>query len=214
MAWALVKSGEVQRIINTPVALTVSGVSHPKSIFTKWSKEQLKGIGILPYEETQVDNRYYWSGNVSYSVGPDKVVGSYEGTARDVDALKASMLASVKSIAGSLLASTDWMVVRAAEGGTAIPEAVATYRAAIRTESNEKETAINALSTIADVIAFENAEYTEVRKVRNEPEEEGGEVTYGPETESFTRTINKATYFFAVNPLADEDPSFVSLTAA
>lgn len=212
MAWALVKNGEVERIINTPISLTVNGVSHPKSIFSRWTAEELKAVGVLPYEETQVDNRYYWSGNVTYSVGANKVTGSYEGTARDVDQLKTNMLASVKSIAGSLLAPTDWMVIRAAEGGTAVPDAIATYRAAVRTESNEKETAIAALSTIADVIAFENAEYTEVRKVKHTDEE--GTETYGPETETNTRTINKAIHFFAVNPLAEVDPAFVSLTAA
>jgi hypothetical protein len=193
----------------------VNGISHPKSIFTRWSAEELKAIGVLPYVETKVDNRYYWSGNVTYSVGADKVTGSYEGTARDVDQLKANMLSSVKSIAGSLLAPTDWMVIRAAEGGTEVPEAVATYRAAVRTESGEKETAINALSTIADVMAFENAPYDEVRKVKHSEEAEDGTVTetYGPETETSRRSINKATHFFAVNPLADVDPAFVSLTA-
>jgi len=212
MAWALVNGGEVQRIIGTPTAITVSGVSHPKSIFTRWTAAELKEIGILPYEETTVNTRYYWSGNVTYSVGSDKVVGSYEGTPKDVDTLKAEMKSTVKSIAASLLSATDWMVVRAAEGGTAVPDAVATYRAAIRTESNEKETAIDALANLAAVIAWESAPYDEVRKV-GIFDEDGNRTGWEEENQTSRRNINKTTTFFAVDPLAEVDEAFVSLTA-
>ena len=32
--------------------------------------------------------------------------------------------------------TTDWMIVRAAEGGTAVPSAITTWRAAVRTKAN------------------------------------------------------------------------------
>ena len=212
MTWALVNGGSVQRIISTPTAITVSGISHPKSIFTRWTAEELKEIGILPYEETTVDNRYYWSGNVTYSVGSDKVVGSYEGTAKDADTLKTQMKETVRSIAASLLSQTDWMVVRAAEGGTAVPEAVSTYRAAVRTESNEKETAIDALSKIAAIITWENAPYDEERKV-GVYDEDGNRTGWESENDVSRVNINKTIRFFAVDPLAEVDEAFVSLTA-
>jgi len=212
MTWALVNGGSVQRIISTPTAITVSGISHPKSIFTRWTAEELREIGILPYEETTVNTRYYWSGDVTYSVGSEKVVGSYEGTAKDVDALKTEMKETVRSIASSLLSRTDWMVIRAAEGGTAVTEAVSTYRAAIRTESNEKETAIDALSNIAAIITWENAPYDEVRKV-GVYDEDGNRTGWEEENETSRRSINKTTTFFAVDPLAEVDEAFVSLTA-
>lgn len=212
MTWALVQSGEVQRIISTPASITINGVTHPKSIFTRWTAAELKDIGILPYEETAVDNRYYSSGAVTYSVGAEKVTGSYEGTARNVDDLKKQMKETVKSIAAGLLSKTDWMVIRAAEGGTAVPSNVATYRAAVRTESNEKETAIDALSNIAAIIAWESAPYDEVRKV-GVYDEEGNRTGWEAENQTNRRSINKTTTFFAVDPLAEVDEAFVSLTA-
>ena len=109
------------------------------------------------------------------------------------------MIAKVKTQVGARLSQTDWMVVRASEGGTAVPSDVTTYRTAIRTEGNTKETEINALTTIDDVIAYENASYTEVRKVIH-TDLETETVTYGPETESSTRTIDKCMHFTAPDP--------------
>ena len=51
------------------------------------------------------------------------------------------------------------MAIRAAEGGTAVPSAVATYRAAVRTKSNSMETAIDNASDIAAVIALDTSTY-------------------------------------------------------
>jgi len=212
MAWALVESGEVKRIINTPTSITVNNVSHPKSIFTRWTAAELKEIGILPYEETSVDTRYYTTGNVTYSVGAEKVTGTYEGTARDLDALKASMKQTVKTTVAGLLSGTDWMAIRASEGGTAVPADVATYRAALRTESNEKETAIDALASVAAVIAWESAPYDEVRKV-GIYDDDGNRTGWEAENATTRRSINKTTHFFAVDPLAEVDEAFVSLTA-
>jgi hypothetical protein len=65
--------------------------------------------------------------------------------------LKSQKKVQVKATAASLLSGSDWYVVRAAEGGAAIPTDVATYRAAVRTASGTMETAIDAA---ADMDAF------------------------------------------------------------
>ena len=65
--------------------------------------------------------------------------------------LKTSMAAQVKQTANSLLANTDWMVIRKAERDVAIPSATATYRAAVLTECTRLETAI---TNAADVDAL------------------------------------------------------------
>ena len=57
----------------------------------------------------------------------------------------------IKSQAATELANTDWYATRKADAGTAIPSAVTTHRAAVRTRSNEMETAID---NAADVDAL------------------------------------------------------------
>jgi hypothetical protein len=50
---------------------------------------------------------------------------------------------AVKSQQASLLAQTDWAVVRKADNNTAIPTNIQTWRDAIRTKATEMETAID-----------------------------------------------------------------------
>jgi len=208
--YARVSGNEVQEIIKSPKTLTVNGVTHPRNIFTSWGADELQAIGILPYREETVNNRYYWSGNVTYTITPTEVVGSYAEIDRDIDQLKEGMLAQVKATASSLLTPSDWMVIRAADGGTAVDSATSDYRAAVRTTSNTKEVEINAITTLAGIIAYENHPVVETRKVKHTAED--GTETYGPETEDFDRNVSKVnSYEWPIDPAAEIDPAFVSI---
>jgi hypothetical protein len=208
--WAIVSNNTVDRVIRTPVQITVGGVTYPRNIFTKWSKPDLAALGILPYMENKVDARYYWTGNVSYSISDTAVVGNYTGSDRDLDGLKEGLLSRVKQQAASKLAATDWMVIREADGGKAVSQEVRDYRAGIRTTSDLLEGEINGIQTLADFIAYDNKQFKEVRKVKHTSED--GVETYGPETEESIRTISGADARWPVDPLAKVDPAFVSLT--
>ena len=204
--WTKVTGGQVERVISSPINITVDDVTHPKSIFTKWTKPELKIIGIYPYREDSVDQRYHYSGAVTYAIGADEVVGSYTQTDRDVAPLKEGMISQTRQTASGLLARDDWMNDRETEGGTAMPDNIKTYRAAIRTESGTKEDEINALSDLDAIKGYEATSYTEVRKVQNEDK------SYGPDTTSGTRHINLVTHYETTDPSAVADPAFVSLT--
>ena len=87
--------------------------------------------------------------------------GGYVNTSEKVvnQGLKTSMAEQVKRTANSLLANTDWMVIRKAERDVAIPSATVTYRAAVLTECTRLETAIgNAadVDALAAVMAAQN----------------------------------------------------------
>jgi hypothetical protein len=56
--------------------------------------------------------------------------------------------------AAGLLQSTDWMVVRAAEGGTAVPSATTTWRAAVRTKANSMQTQIDGAANVDALAAL------------------------------------------------------------
>ena len=207
--FCLIENGQVGRVIRSPASITINGITYPRNIFTKWSKAELADIGIRPYREVGVDSKYYWQGAASTEIG-DEVVVTYAAIDRDVADLKKNMKAQVKALAASKLAATDWMVTRAMEGGTAVSDDVTAYRAAVREASNTKEAEIEALADLDAVIAYEAKPYVEVRKVKHTSEE--GVETYGPETESFDRNISMVTGGWPVDPLAEVDPAFVSLT--
>ena len=66
--------------------------------------------------------------------------------------LKSQWIAQNKASANSLLASTDWMVIRKAERDVAIPADVVAERAKIIADCTAKEAAITAASTIDALI--------------------------------------------------------------
>ena len=68
--------------------------------------------------------------------------------------LKEQKIANLKHLYNSKLSETDWYVVRAAEGGTAVPSDIATERSTLRTECATKESEINAKTTKAQVVDY------------------------------------------------------------
>ena len=75
----------------------------------------------------------------------DKSVGDVK-----VEGLKTQLIRTVKSQAAGILRDTDWYIVRKADANTAVPSAITTFRAAVRTKGAEMETAItNASDTPA-----------------------------------------------------------------
>ena len=144
-------------VLRSPRGLTLGGVQYPRNIFTQWTKADLVAIGIKPYSETSVDHRYYVAGEVSLNKGGDEVIGTPASSEKDAADIKQRMLDEVKTTAVTLLNSSDWMVVRAAEGGTAVSADWTTYRAAVRTESNSKDTAIAALTDVTSIKTFDAA---------------------------------------------------------
>ena len=177
-------------IITRPKEMVINDVRYPRQIFD--DADFLAELGITSYTPPETaDQRYYWDTT---------------DNPKDVDTLKEGMIIKVKEQVSLILAETDWMVIRATEGGTAVPSDVTTYRTAIRTEGNTKETEINALTTIDNIIDYENASYTLVKKTYDDD----GNLT--ETTTSTTSILNKCTYFTATNPLAEIDEAFVSLT--
>lgn len=72
-----------------------------------------------------------------------------------VQELKDQKIANLKAIYNNKLAATDWMVIREAEGGTAMPSDIATERADLRTECATHEANINAKTTKASIVEYE-----------------------------------------------------------
>ena len=85
-----------------------------------------------------------------------KVLGTVNGQPAMVDTterlvtkgLKSQWISQVKQQAGSLLAATDWMVIRKIERNVDIPASVATYRAAVVAECSRMEAQITAATSI------------------------------------------------------------------
>ena len=120
-------------------------------------------------EGEQKDQRFYWVTFDSYQVNGSVVTRQYTNTPKALEdvtetpegqteqvvtkGLKSQWIAQNKANANSLLAVTDWMVIRKAERDVAIPSDVVTERAKIIADCTAKETAIAAATTIDALIA-------------------------------------------------------------
>jgi hypothetical protein len=194
--------------IKTPRAMVISGITHPRQIFR--DSAMLTSLGIKPMRIVTPDSRYYWNGAYTVDASGDEVVGTYAGTARDVATLKANMLSKANSAAASRHAEIDWYWARASKGGTAVPSNIATYATALYSEHETIKTAINAISDLAGVMAYENKPHTETRKVATYNED--GSFKEYDGTTTHTREIDMCTHYSA-NPTDEVDPAFVSLVA-
>ena len=76
-----------------------------------------------------------------------------EGTVKDYG-ITTQLKENANIEAAGCLASTDWMIIRAAEGGTAVPSATTTWRAAVRTKANAMCTAIDGAANVDALAAL------------------------------------------------------------
>ena len=204
-------------LVKTPRGLTIDGIQHPRNIFTLWSKAELAAIGIKPASITSVDSRYNNTGELTWDTSGEEVVGTYATTAKNAADLKKEMKASVNSIASSVLSQSDWMSIREADGGTAMPADWKTYRAAVRTTSNTKETEIDALADLDAVKAYEAHPVTYTRKTGTTDAD--GVTTWAAPNITSNTTVNKVTWTelgshadsWPTSPDHAADPSFVSV---
>ena len=204
-------------LVKTPRGLTIDGIQHPRNIFILWSKAELAAIGIKPASITAVDTRYKNTGELTWDTSGAEAVGTYATTDKDVAALKTDMKELVNSIASSTLVTSDWLVIRESEGGTAEPADWKTYRAAVRTSSNTKETEIDALADLDAVKAYEAHPVTYTRLTGTDDAE--GNTTWATPNITTDTEVNKVSWIsegdhadsWPVAPDHEADPSFVSV---
>lgn len=132
------------------------GITHPTN-WANWSDEEKAAAGLIwEADPAAYDDRFYWDANTPKNINDVNEVDENSNPVLDAKGnqvvtlgLKSVWKAIIKQQAAGMLSSTDWYVTRNAETGAAIPADVTTYRAAVRSKSNEIETAIDAVTTHA-----------------------------------------------------------------
>ena len=178
--WALVESDNVTQVFTRPKGLTIGEVNYPSNIFMLWSSSELEAIGIyaVVIDNTNFkDQEYYINTNQTFAFADGTVTASYgTATALPLDdilftaqdetdelgiegeikqyGLNPQHKAVINIQAGGILQPTDWMVVRAAEGGTAVPSSITTWRAAVRTKANAMQVQIDGAANVDALAAL------------------------------------------------------------
>jgi len=180
--WALVEDNAITKIINNPKAMVIGDVRHSRNIFSsRWTNEEREAIGIYEVvfdNSNKKDEAYYINTNQSFNYADGEVTASYGSpTAKPLDdvlftaqdeidgkgiegelnarGLKFNHKEIIKQQASGLLDKTDWYNHKALDDETfTIPANITTYRANVRTKSNEMETAIDNASDVDALAAL------------------------------------------------------------
>jgi len=157
--YALIENNEIKETFSNIRALKIGDVQYPKNIFTVWSESELNNVGLYTVvfdNSNQKDGSLYTNTEVSYAFADGKVTASYgTATAKELSGLKTEKKAIIKQQASDLLTPTDWYVVKATEVESySVPEATTTYRADVRTASNDMESKIDACTTVDELAAL------------------------------------------------------------
>ena len=156
--WAKVEDSTITGLIPRPKGMTIDGTQYPHNIFGLWSVSELEAIGIyeITIDYTNLkDKDYYTNTDITYAYASGAVTGSYgTATAKPLADLKTRHKQKVNREAYSSLQDSDWLVIRATEGGTAVTSVWTTYRAAVRTKSNDMETLIDGAANVDALAAL------------------------------------------------------------
>jgi len=198
----------IEEIIVNPKTMIVDGITHPKTLFSLWTDAERKAIGIVPVTTsgTSLNEKYYIEKDEAFAIAGDKnsvvrTIGVKDSDRKlaDEDAkdkegnqllhddgskvinygLKTQAKDRATNNANGLLQGFNWLIQRKVTADTAVPSAVITYMAAVRTAHASICTAIDNASDIDAFKVLHTTEYNEdgsvktVAKVDDWPDDSG-----------------------------------------
>ena len=175
--YAIVENKKVIQTFNNPRKLIRNDVRYSTKIYSLWSVDEKKAIGLYEVEHDDTkkkDEEWYINTDqtIAYKTTGDKVVASYgNATAKAIDdrnevddngdpllddkgnqvitkGLKTIKKELIDNQCAGLLASSDWRVVKAKETETEIDSGWKTWRADVRTKCNSMQTQIDNASDV------------------------------------------------------------------
>lgn len=115
------------------------GTQYPANWLRLSSAADRKRVGITEEPDpAPVDFRFYWD----------------TGIPKDHAQLVTQWVAQTRTTAGTLLAPSDWMIIREQDNATPVPTDVKAWRESIRTACNEKVTAIETTTDTEALAAY------------------------------------------------------------
>ena len=177
--FALVKDDKIEKIFTRPVGFMIDDNQYPKEVFTLWTNEERKNIGIyevITDSTNKKDEEYYNNTNEEFNFSDEQVTRSWgnatakkleDEDAKDKDGnnilddngnqvinygLKTEKKRIIKQQASGLLNPTDWYIIKATEVQSYnVPENITNFRTEVRTTSNEMETKIDACDNVEEL---------------------------------------------------------------
>jgi hypothetical protein len=130
---------------------THNGIQYPANWLrlTSWEEKSAIGITEVP-DPAPVDTRFYWDTDIPKQL--EDVTD--ETTGITTTGLKTQWKKQQDETAYSLLAPTDWYVVRKTEVGTEIPVGISSFRVGVRDISEQRKSAIGLATDVPSLVGI------------------------------------------------------------
>ena len=173
--FVLVENDSITKTLSPSKGITNGEHQYPRAIYTSWSPAEREAIGIyeVVFDNTnKKDRAYYNNTNQSFAFAGGVATASYgsataralaDANATDGDGVELDPVVVIKGLktkhkeiikqhANAHLTSTDWYVIKATEVESySVSSAITTFRANVRTRSNEMEVLIDACNTVDEL---------------------------------------------------------------
>jgi hypothetical protein len=130
--------------LSPDVAFTHEGIQYPANFLRLSTLEEKEAIGITEVPDPPTwDQRFYWGYTEDGELIP-----------KDHTQLVEQWVAQTRTTAGTLLAPTDWVIIREADNGKAADPALKQLREDIRLATGQKNAAIEATADTTELAAY------------------------------------------------------------
>ena len=130
--------------LSPDVAFTHDGIQYPANWLRLSTLEEKQAIGITEVPDpAPYDQRFYWGYTEDGELIP-----------KDHGQLVVQWVAQTRTTAGTLLAPTDWIIIREADNGAPADPALKQLREDIRLATGQKNAAIEATTDTAELAAY------------------------------------------------------------
>ena len=141
---------------------THNGIQYPSNWLRLTSWEEKSAIGITEQPDpTPVDTRFYWDHDLPKRLEDEPAVDEDGDPVLDENGvqvintgLKTQWKAQQDQTAYSLLAPTDWYVVRKSETDEAIPVGITSFRSEVRTVCEGRKNAIGLATDVPSLVGI------------------------------------------------------------
>jgi hypothetical protein len=132
------------RLISPDVAFTLNGVQYPANFLRLSTEQEKAALGIVwVAPEPYYDQRFYWGYDAEGNLIP-----------KDHTQLVEQWTQQTRTTANTLLAPTDWIIIREADNGKPADPAIKTWRENIRLATGTKISAIEQTADTAALAAY------------------------------------------------------------
>jgi hypothetical protein len=179
MMWARIEGGTVVDIYPRSMPVKIGDTLHSSQIFTVWTDAERKALGIYPVELPPAPDSAFWIvDGIDYAPNGEQVVGTRRLLPVSLDQAQRHVIRRIKALAGELILNhvpdyaqrnllaqgvmavtsygsdvTLWPEAERARFASA--QATWAFVQAVRAESDEREAEVLALTSVAEVAAYD-----------------------------------------------------------